>query len=266
MRFLRWGCRKNQAIVCLHGFMGCAEDWEPLANALINTQSGFQVIAVDLPPEKDISASLVSFLDSEGQASAVLLGYSLGGRLGLHTAIQNSVKFPVFVGISTTAGIEDVAERSLRAQRDRALAARLADIKASEEFRLFLEEWWELPVFSSPNRSSQSKSEFIQSRLKRDPVQLAQDLERWSPGILASLWSQLSCHEPPSLYIAGEADFPYTTLAKKMATLSPNAEVEIIKGAGHQLLIEKPIETALCVSRFLSRNQQGLSSRGGGGR
>jgi len=264
VRFLRWGSEKKPAILCLHGFMGCARDWESFSDAFQRTNSEFQVIAPDLPPEKDISTSLISLLDSEGLVSAVLVGYSLGGRLGLHSAIQNGTRFPIFVGISTTAGIEVAAERARRAERDQALAARLSAIKAPEEFRLFLEEWWELPVFSSPNRSSPSKSEFIQSRLQCDPDRLAQDLERWSPGSLPSLWSKLSAHKKPVLYIAGEADFSYTALAKKMAASSPNAKVEIIESAGHQLLIEKPLETALCISKFLSQTDHGLSPRGGG--
>jgi len=264
LRFHRWGSEEKPAMLCLHGFMGCAEDWAPFASAFLTANSGFQVIALDLPPENDISTSLISLLNSEGLASAVLVGYSLGGRLGLHSAIQNGARFPVFVGISTTAGMEDAPARAQRAERDREVAARLTAIKAPEEFCLFLEEWWELPVFSSPNRSSQSKSEFIQSRLQCDPARLAQDLQRWSPGSLTSLWSKLSAYDNPALYIAGEADFSYTALAKKMASSSPNAEVEIIEGAGHQLLIEKPIETALCISRFLSGIDHGLSSRGGG--
>ena len=264
MRFVQWGYKKNPAIVCLHGFMGCAEDWEPFANALLKAHPGFHVIAPDLPPEKDISTSLVSLLDSEGLSSVVLVGYSLGGRLGLHAAIQNGPRFPVFVGISTTAGIEDSTERARRVDRDHALAARLAAFKTPSEFRLFLEEWWELPVFSSPNRSSESKSAFIHSRLKCDPHRLAQDLQRWSSGSLASLWSKLPSCNNPALYISGDADLAYTAIAKKMAASSPNAEVEIINGAGHQLLIEKPQETALTVAGFLSRKIHGLSSRGGG--
>ena len=252
----------GRVLLCLHGFLGEGSDWEKFAESFLAHSPQWQVVLIDLPGHSDeevgwicpaadeFSQSLRDLVAAEGWGKAAIAGYSLGGRLGLHTALFFPEDFPVFIGISTTAGMEDEAERARRVDSDAALALRL---RSDANFPGFLREWWHQPVFASPARVGGDMDEFVTSRQRRDPVRMAACLETWSVGRMPSQWFGLPEYSGRALLLSGEADAKFTSAAVRMQAAFRNAEHHSIASAGHQLLEEKPQEVARAMDSFLNQ-------------
>jgi len=254
----------DRALICLHGFLGEGSDWEKFAEAFIMHSPDWQVVMIDLPGHSDeavdwicpsadeFSQALRDFVAAEGWGTAAIAGYSLGGRLGLHAALSFPEVFPVFIGISTTAGIDDEAERARRVESDSALASRL---RSGRDLSGFLREWWHQPVFASPARDSGDVDKFVTSRQRRNPVHMAACLETWSSGRMPSQWSGLTDYPGRVLLLSGDADGKYTSFAARMQSAFQSAEQICIAGAGHQLLLEKPEDGAVLLAAFLNKRE-----------
>jgi 2-succinyl-6-hydroxy-2,4-cyclohexadiene-1-carboxylate synthase len=252
----------GHVLLCLHGFLGAGSDWEKFTDSFLLHCPEWQVALIDLPGHSDeevgwicptadeFSQSLRDLVAAKGWETTAIAGYSLGGRLALHAALSFPEVFCVFIGISTTAGIEDDAERSRRADSDSALASRL---RSGSEFSAFLREWWHQPVFASSSRSSADLEKFVTSRQRRDPISMAACLETWSSGRMPSQWSNLSKYPGRAFLLSGKADGKYAAAAARMQTAFRNSEQLCIADAGHQLLMERPQEVARAMAAFLNQ-------------
>jgi 2-succinyl-6-hydroxy-2,4-cyclohexadiene-1-carboxylate synthase len=256
LKFQILGSKGGPALVCLHGFLGTGSDWLPFAEEILRLRPDVQILLPDLPghgesvsiPPENFVECLVATLDSAAIPHAALAGYSLGGRLALSAALSRPDRFPVFLGISTTAGIDSPEERKSRREADAQLAMRLRQ----DSFESFLHDWWNLPIFDSPKKKS--PAEFLASRMTQNPAVLAEVLEKWSPGVLPSLWNELPAYPGNALLFAGEADSKYSLLALRMAESFRSAKNQILPACGHRLLEEAPLELAHAVADFLPAN------------
>ena len=256
LKFQTLGPSGGPALVCLHGFLGTGSDWIPFAQELQRLRPDIQILLPDLPghgeavsiPPQNFTARLCETLDSAQISRAALAGYSLGGRLAFAAAIEHPQRFPAFIGISTTAGIENPDERNTRCEADSKLARCLRE----ESFESFLRDWWSLPIFESPKKTPDDK--FLASRGTQNPAAMAEVLETWSPGVLPSLWNELPAYLGDALLLAGEADSKYSLLARRMAESFRSAKTQILPSCGHRLLEEAPLELARAVGEFLPAN------------
>jgi 2-succinyl-6-hydroxy-2,4-cyclohexadiene-1-carboxylate synthase len=252
----------SRLLLCLHGFLGEGNDWEKFAEAFLEHSPEWQLALIDLPGHSDeevgwlcpaaaeFSQALCDLVAAEGWDKVAIAGYSLGGRLGLHTVLSFPEVFPFFIGISTTAGIDDEEERTRRVDSDAALAKRL---RSGADFAGFLREWWHQPVFASPARLVDDVENFLTSRQRRDPIRMAACLETWSSGRMPAQWSALPKYAGLALLLSGEVDTKYIATAERMQALFQNAEHLVVPEAGHQLLMEKPQEVALAMAAVLNQ-------------
>jgi len=250
------GPADGPALVCLHGFLGTGSDWLPFAQELQRLRPEIQILLPDLPghgesvniPPDNFSERLIESLDAARIPRSAIAGYSLGGRLALAAVIAHPHRFPAFIGISATAGIESPLERTTRREADAKLAQRLRE----ESFDSFLRDWWSLPIFDSPKKIP--VDEFLASRLAQNPSALAEVLDAWSPGVLPALWNELPYYSGTDLLLAGESDSKYSLAARRMSEAFRSAQTQILPGCGHRLLDEAPQDLARSVAEFLSAN------------
>lgn len=239
----------ERTLVLLHGFTGSAASWGQHLDTLASY--GLRIVAIDLHGhgltdalndparysivhhQNDILEVLHVLGIHEGQA--MLLGYSMGGRIALYTAFSGF--FRALILESASPGIENAAERKERRRSDEALATSIE----SEGVPAFVEHWERLPLFASQNMLPiEIKETLHKQRLHNNPTGLAQSLRGVGTGVQPSLYAQLPTLQIPVLLIAGELDTKFTKIAQHMAQLLPQAQLHIVPAAGHAVHLEQP--------------------------
>ena len=247
------GDLSHPAILFLHGFMGDRTEFE-LTIADVSKQ--FYCVAINLPAhgETDITEQItdqddyytiqstanlvIKFLDFLRVERCFLVGYSMGGRLALYLTICFPQYFYKVVLESASAGLRTASEKSDRLTKDQKLATELEHLK-HHDFRLFLENWYQQPIFASL-RSHPNFPQMLEKRLNNSPAQLAKSLRNLSIGMQPSLWEKLSKSEVPLLLLVGELDLKFVQINQQMQQLCKLSQLEIVPNCGHNIHFENP--------------------------
>lgn len=246
-------------ILFLHGFTGCANDWNFILDKF--TQKYFP-FAVDLighgetdSPENEeeytctaIVRHLNSILNHFGIKKIIIAGYSMGGRAGISFSLKNPEKIIAGIFESSTAGIENIEEKKERVEHDFILADKIRQ----EGVESFIEYWFSSPMFSSLQNITTFK-ELKGIRNNNSKTGLANSLSAFSTGLMSSYWNDLNKLNFPILLISGEHDKKYTSLNKKMAQKLKNSTHKIIPHTGHNTHLEKPELFTNLVLEFLNK-------------
>lgn len=233
-------------IWALHGAVGRAADWRDFATA--TRAEGEEVRRLDLwrfldccplPLEKfgDTLATEISRIDP----SPVLIGYSMGGRLALHSLLAQPSIWKAAVIISTHQGLTDESERRERRKSDAEWSARALKGEWSE----FLEQWNQQGVLEGvemPERLS----------LKDRRASIARSFVDWSLGNQEDLTPRFSKITCPLLWLTGERDTKFTDLARRAVPHFPQGKHRIMPDCGHRVPWEKPAEFSRLCREFLA--------------
>lgn len=247
-------------VLMLHGFTRDARAWEPVLPAL----KGYRVVRVDLighgksdAPEDprrysmehavDDLLALMHHLHIDQYA---LIGYSLGGRVGLHLAAAAPERLWALVIESAAPGIEDPVQRSVRVESDEKLAQSLL----SDGLEAFVDRWQAQPLFASQTSlPSEVLDEQRRQRLENSPLGLANSLRGMGAGAQDYILDRLDVIDGPSLFLAGALDTRYAALAPVLASKVRSAECQIIDGTGHTTHLEQSPEWSRLVRDFLDK-------------
>jgi 2-succinyl-6-hydroxy-2,4-cyclohexadiene-1-carboxylate synthase len=246
------------ALLLLHGFTRDSRAWQPVLSCF----DGYRTVRVDLvghgksdsPADsarysmahavEDLLA-LLHHLDIEQTA---LLGYSLGGRVALHFALEAPQLLWALVLESASPGIDDPMERDARFASDVQLAASIED----GGIEPFVERWQSQPLFASQRLLPTAVlEEQRRQRLETSTLGLANSLRGMGAGAQEYLLPGLHGIDVPTLFLAGALDERYAGLAPRMAAEIACAEHQLIGGAGHTTHLEQPAAFASCVTSFL---------------
>jgi 2-succinyl-6-hydroxy-2,4-cyclohexadiene-1-carboxylate synthase len=245
------------ALLLLHGFLGCKEDWHDIAPALSHDHF---VVAVDLPghgesvegfSERDYTMIgcaelLVGLLNSLKVNTCSVAGYSMGGRMALYFAVHNADRCNRIILESASPGLHTEAERATRRTHDEAHAQRLL----TEALEPFLNDWYAQPLFESLRKIARF-GELLERRYRNNPQALALSLRHTGTGAQPSLWGNLGYVNLPILLLTGELDPKFTQIAREMAAVCPHCRTCVIAGVGHTLHFEAPDRYIAAVQDFL---------------
>jgi 2-succinyl-6-hydroxy-2,4-cyclohexadiene-1-carboxylate synthase len=232
-----------ESVVLLHGFGGTGRSWDRVAERL--EREGYRPLTPDLLGHGTAAecarpitfAGCIRHVLAQAPGSFVLCGYSLGGRVALHVALSAPARVRRLVLVSSSAGIEDAAERAERRRADE----RLADELESVPFEEFIERWRSQPLFAEdpPEVDSLAREDHRRNR----PDALAAVMRGIGTGEMEPLWGRLAELTMPVTVIAGERDLKFRELGERMVRLLLDAEVRVIAG-GHSLPLEHPAGVA----------------------
>jgi 2-succinyl-6-hydroxy-2,4-cyclohexadiene-1-carboxylate synthase len=237
-----------ESLVLLHGFSGTRHAWDAVAAQL--SPQRYLPLALDLPGHGDAAEQVapISFDSCVADVLAnaperfALCGYSLGGRVALHVALAAPERVTRLVLLSTSAGIDDGAERADRRAADRRLADELERIA----FEQFIERWRTQPLFADdpPEVGELAREDQRRNR----PHALAAVLRGIGTGEMTPLWDRLGELTMPVTVVVGERDAKFRALGERMAALIPAAQLVVIPG-GHRLALESPAAVARSLER-----------------
>ena len=217
------------SLLLVHGFLGEAADWDAL-RALLGTDVAaacFELPGHGAAPEVAGAASRRSadaahrrqrpdpsvpeaaasswFPDAARRlqracarlpAPPVVVGYSMGGRLALYTAVRHPGVARALVLLGADPGIAEPAARAERRARDDALARELAAAGNEQAFAAWLRRWYAAPLFGRLNRHAAFET-LLRRRLRQRPGSLAAALRGLSVSRQPVLWEALPAAAGP---------------------------------------------------------------------
>lgn len=170
-----------------------------------------------------------------------LVGYSMGARLALLTALSHPERVERIVLISGTAGIADEVERAARRRDDEALA----DEIEHQDIETFARRWARQPMLRRlPDAAAQAAHA---DRLRNRPENLAAALRGLGAGAMEPQWTRLSDLRMPAAIIVGERDSKFRKLGERLAVALPRADLIVVPAAGHAVHLEAPAVMAACL-------------------
>ncbi|MBK5221964.1 MAG: alpha/beta fold hydrolase [Acidimicrobiia bacterium] len=237
-------------LALVHGFTQTRRCWGQVADDLARDH---ELVVVDAPGHGR-SAGVVLDLAEGGAAmadtagGATYLGYSMGGRFVLHTALERPHAVSGLVLVGATAGLESAHERTARVDDDEARARHIEEVGIDA----FLDEWLALPLFAGLSPAAACREE----RRENTTAGLASSLRLAGTGAQVPTWDRLPELEMPVLVVAGALDTKFCALGERMAaSVGANATFATIEGAGHTAQLEQP-------DRFLAVLRPWLAERG----
>ena len=254
-------------LLFVHGFLGDAGDWERM-RALLEpplVASCFELpghgpaqpiaAAAGSGPERWFAVAGERLRDACAafEAPPVLVGYSMGGRLALYTALRFPRAVRGLIVIGADPGIEDATARAERLTRDEVLARQLAAAGDPEAFTVWLQRWYAAPLFGSLRHHPHFDA-LLRRRLRGRPALLAAALRGLSVAVQPVLWDALPRLSIPALFIAGAADAKYRAVADRIATLGAPWESAVCPGAAHAVHLEQPEAVARLIRTFVRRS------------
>jgi esterase len=240
-------------VLLLHGLLGSLSNWLGVGRQLT---ARFTVFAVDLrnhgrsPHDDEMSYArmaedLVEFLDDRGLASAHVLGHSMGGKVAMQLALSNPARVNrlIVADISPRAAADqhheilevlssvDLGQFRSREALDAALAERLPD----PQLRRFLLK--NVP----PAEDGGLRWQPNLAGIRANYPQLAEAVRGGRP------------FAKPTLFLRGEtSDYITENDLPQIRRLFPNAVSQVVKGAGHWLHADAPVEFIRRVLEFVT--------------
>ena len=245
-------------VTLLHGFTQSGRSWQEVISAM---PSGWRWVVPDLrghgetrtrpgaPCTMDAcTADLEMLWDRLAIRSTHLVGYSMGGRLGLHIAAKRPERLLSLLTIGAHAGLDEEA-RAGRLMGDEALARRIEQ----DGLEAFVNYWGGLPLFAGLERRGPSFVAQVRAeRMSNTVAGLACSLRGMGAGVMQPLWDDLARVSVPCTFVAGQLDHGYVASARRLAASVPNGRIEVVLRAGHSVHQERPEAFARVLAAHLA--------------
>jgi len=251
---------RETAVVALHGFTGHPRSWDELAARW--TARDLPVIAPALPGH-DPGSSPVAKESFEGAVArieeatagtltgspAVLVGYSMGARVGLGLLARRPQWLSRAVLVGARMPPADPAEREARQRVEDGWCERLR----RDGLEAFLREWEALPLWRTQTglpRERLTRQREIRSG--HDPEGLAAAVETLGLGRMPGLTERLAAAGARVTLVVGSRDGKFVPLVRELAGVLRGAVLQTVPGAGHNVVVEAPDALARLVEGDLA--------------
>lgn len=227
----------DKKIYALHGFLGTSTDWER-----------FNFNTFLIAPNLFYSKKMLNFSEFasnfnknivDNDQENILLGYSMGGRLALHSLIDSPDNWKAAIIVSAHPGLNTENEKQERLTNDKKWLQKFQ----TENFDTVMSEWNAQLNFNKDKPLNLRQGDYTNQMLE-------QCLDSWSLGLQDDLNEAISKLRMPILWIVGEKDLKFTDLALKLTFSNPKSRVWIAKNCSHRVAWES-VEFEKQVNLFL---------------
>lgn len=245
-------------LVLLHGFTGSPASFDELSATL---QARWPRLRVLCPPllghgarpnpmprsfEQEVDR-LASAIRRAGFAAAHLCGYSLGARLALGLLARHPWLFSGATLIGVNPGLSSESERRARIGSDE----RWCQLLEQQGSAGFLRAWEAQALFETQAELSQDRlAHQAAIRRSHSAAGLQQSLRLLGLGQMPDLRGVLWAQPLQVRLLVGALDAKFCAIGKRLADTAP-VQLEIVDGAGHNLLLEAPERVARVLTRAL---------------
>ncbi|HKA02812.1 MAG TPA: alpha/beta fold hydrolase [Acidimicrobiales bacterium] len=235
-------------LVLIHGFTQTGRSWTRVAADLA---ADHEVVVTDAPGHGGSSNTIADLWTgahymADAASGNVYIGYSMGARFALTTALTRPSAVDGLVLLGVNPGIEDAAERAARARADGELAATIERDGVDD----FLDRWLAQPLFASLPRDAAD----VEDRHRNTPAGLASSLRYAGTGRQEPVWDRVHNIRVPVLVLAGEHDTKFAAIGARLAdAIGPNATFAVVPGAGHAAHLEQPDAFVAIVRPWLAQ-------------
>ncbi len=231
---------RGPAVVFLHGAGGSHEQWR---FQMRQVETRWHALAVDLPGHGDSQGDgcrtipeyrdfLRDLLDALGVTRVVLVGHSMGGGIAQSFALSYPDRLAALVLVGTGARLRVHPDIFAAIRRDVGEAGRLLS-------------GWAYSQEALPATVAQGAQAFARNRA----AVLEGDF-RACEG--CDLIHEISAIRLPTLVLCGEEDrLTPVKYARFLQQQIPGAALTVVPGAGHMVMLEKPLEFNRALVRFL---------------
>ena len=198
---------------------------------------------------ESVATALVRLMAQLGHDTFDLLGYSMGGRTALFTAVNYPDKIDRLILESASPGLKTAEEREARRAADNALAGRIE----RDGIESFVDFWASISLWESQETlPAPAKENLRQLRLSNTPAGLSNSLRGMGTGQQPSLWPKLKDLTVPTFLLTGELDKKFCAIGAEINLELPDSHHYIVPNAGHTIHLEQPNLWLELVSNFLT--------------
>ena len=227
-------------IHCLHGSAGYHTNWDLFKKSLgeeINSIDLWSLFESDKQVTLREAGRLVAKQATDGD---LLMGYSMGGRIALHSLLFSPEKWRGAIIIAANPGIADGHKE--RKARDEEWAQ-----LAETNWEAFLKHWNEQPLLTSPHGVSMT----FQNPSSEKSAKVARSFRDWSLGRQFDLRPDLSKITCPVLWLTGTKDEKFSAIARDSVSRIPLGRMISVPNASHRLPWQQPDSFARIVKDFV---------------
>jgi 2-succinyl-6-hydroxy-2,4-cyclohexadiene-1-carboxylate synthase len=225
-------------------------------------------LAIDLPghggwhkPIRGFERSVTEILADLPAGVDRVVGYSMGGRFALGLMAREPRRFRQAILISTHPGLDEPRARRDRQARDAAWATHLNERGLAS----FVEAWSNQPLFASQrDLPAEVLERQRRGRLAQDARALADSLRHHGLGMMPSLWQALVAFPGDLTLLVGERDTRFVAIAHEIDSRRPRTRLQILRGVGHNPLLECPEALACAIRELAGRECPEQDRRTGG--
>lgn len=228
---------QNRHILALHGFLGYGKDWSHVQKFMPRYQwitpdlftPNSPIGDIDLTSFNVLADRVVAFIPENTQP--IFVGYSLGGRIGLHLLERHPDRFKKFIFISTHPGLVSEAEKKVRKASDVLWKDKLYNLSWVD----FWNEWNSQEVFKIDNDRSPMRNE---RDLDLKKLELA--LTSLSLAAQENKETVLTNHADKVIWAVGDKDQKFTSFAEDLKRKKILSGYERIFNSGHRVIFDQP--------------------------
>ena len=252
------GDAEQDSILFLHGFLGRSDDWHEIAAQF---KSDHYCIMPDLPGHGDTPLSdyredytiesagkfIIELLDDLEIERSIIVGYSMGGRIALYTALEYQNRFNALIVESASPGLRTAQERAERITSDEGQIEKLDRLGVKR----FVDYWYDMTLFESLHNHPDRLAQLKEKRATNSKEGLIWSLRGVGTGRQPPLWSRMPELHIPVLLVCGELDSKFVDTGTEMSGRMQSAKLNIIPGAGHSVHLEQPGKFFQAVRDFI---------------